>query len=46
MDRELRECIGINKSPELDGCLKKATVNFEIIDKNFSNLKERIEFLE
>jgi hypothetical protein len=46
MAREIKDAIGINISPESESVLKQLTVNFEIIDKNLTNLKERIDNLE
>jgi hypothetical protein len=47
MTRDIKEAIGKDKiSPELESIINKAAVNFEVIDKNFFNLKERINFLE
>jgi hypothetical protein len=46
MTREIKDAIGISISPESESVLQQLTANFEIIDKNLSNLKERIDHLE
>ena len=46
MAREIKDAIGISISPESESVLQQLAANFEIIDKNLTNLKERIDHLE
>jgi hypothetical protein len=45
MSKEIKKVIGVI-SPESESLLNKIAANFEMIDKNTSSLKQRIDVLE
>ena len=46
MTREIKDIVDISISNESESLIQQLIVNFEIIHKNISNLKERINILE